>query len=138
MHSGNVYPNLYVTRGTRGEVADIRIRIEDGNRFEQFLEIAERNWPEDVYMKVKTVTGDIRSAAKDQDLAIITIPDHTMARGLARRFRERFGWAQVLIAQGKQLGSGYLPGKHYLSANRIWIGKKMKGASGTSLQKLNV
>nr|CAI5820946.1 unnamed protein product [Callosobruchus analis] len=110
------------------EVVEIRARIKDGNSFEQFLEIAERDWPEEVFAKVKTVTGDIMSAAKDQDLAIITTPDLTMARGLARRFREHFGWAEALRAQDQQLGGvSYLvntisvPTEHGLEKNERYV-----------------
>nr|CAI5854775.1 unnamed protein product [Callosobruchus analis] len=110
------------------QIAEIRTRIEEGSSFEEFVEIADRDWPEEVYTKVKAVTGDVMSAAKDQDLAIITTPDLDMARGIARRFRERFGWAEALRAQDQQLGGvTYLvntisvPTQHGLEKNERYV-----------------
>nr|CAI5817360.1 unnamed protein product [Callosobruchus analis] len=110
------------------QIAEIRTRIEEGSSFEEFVEIADRDWPEEVYTKVKAVTGDVMSAAKDQDLAIITTPDLEMARGIARRFRERFGWAEALRAQDQQLGGvTYLvntisvPTQHGLEKNERYV-----------------
>nr|CAI5850512.1 unnamed protein product [Callosobruchus analis] len=85
-------------------VKKIRVAIEEGNTFEELQTIAEEDWPEEAFAKVRIVEGDILSAPKGVDLAIITSSDLKLMKGIARRYRERFGGIEALQAQGKGLG----------------------------------
>nr|CAI5826119.1 unnamed protein product [Callosobruchus analis] len=69
-----------------GAVDKLRTAITEGNNFTP---------------KVHIVESDILGAPKDQNLAIITSGDRKLEKGIARRYRERFGGIEELQAQGK-------------------------------------
>nr|CAH7719343.1 unnamed protein product [Callosobruchus chinensis] len=69
----------------------IREDIDRGTSYNDFLKISSIQWPPKVYRKVKEETGDIMAAPWEQDLINMTTTELTMAKGMARRFRERYG-----------------------------------------------
>nr|CAH7764308.1 unnamed protein product [Callosobruchus chinensis] len=85
-------------------VDKLRTAINEGNNVEELKKLMTDEWPREVYSKVHIVEGDILGAPKDQDLAIITSGDLKLEKGIARRYRERFGGIEELQAQGKGLG----------------------------------
>nr|CAH7758100.1 unnamed protein product [Callosobruchus chinensis] len=85
-------------------VDKLRTAINEGNNVEKLKKLMTNEWPREVYSKVHIVEGDILGAPKDQDLAIITSGDLKLEKGIARRYRERFGGIEELQAQGKGLG----------------------------------
>nr|CAH7730000.1 unnamed protein product [Callosobruchus chinensis] len=67
----------------------LREDIDRGTSYDDFLKISSIQWPPNVYRKVKEETGDIMAAPWEQDL--MTSTELTMVKGMARRFRERYG-----------------------------------------------
>nr|CAH7717661.1 unnamed protein product [Callosobruchus chinensis] len=90
----------------RGEEAARTIRedIDRGTSYDDFLKISSIQWPPNVYRKVKEETGDIMAAPWEQDLINMTTTELTMVKGMARRFRERYGGIEELKSQRQALG----------------------------------
>nr|CAH7736980.1 unnamed protein product [Callosobruchus chinensis] len=116
LYRGNVETQTEETEVTTKEAAcqtlsdedeavdKLRTAINEGNNVEELKKLMTDEWPREVYSKVHIVEGDILGAPKDQDLAIITSGDLKLEKGIARRYRERFGGIEELQAQGKGLG----------------------------------
>nr|CAH7734186.1 unnamed protein product [Callosobruchus chinensis] len=85
-------------------VDKLRTAITEGNNVEELKKLMTDEWPREVYSKVHIVEGDILGVPKDQALALITTGDLKLQKGIARRYRERFGGIEELQAQGKGLG----------------------------------
>nr|CAI5852383.1 unnamed protein product [Callosobruchus analis] len=86
------------------EARMIQSEIAKGVSYSDFQEIAKKRWPRTVFQKVMDVTGDLMQAPWEQDLVNITTCDLDMSKGLARRFRDKYGGLDILKAQKQELG----------------------------------
>lgn len=82
----------------------LRMEIDSGRSYDDYLAVCKKEWPKDVFQRVKETTGDIMSATWDYDLVNMTMEDLSMTKGVARRFRNQFGGLEELRSQREKLG----------------------------------